>query len=102
MQWDNGENMGFFSKLKEGLTKTKENLIGKIDKMLAGFMECATHGVPTIAYLEAVLKGTGKKKTPVKVLQAQNFPQRDYSDVNDSMMDNLAKEIAAFNAGQAG
>ncbi|MBE7065791.1 MAG: signal recognition particle-docking protein FtsY [Ruminococcaceae bacterium] len=29
--------MGFFSKLKEGLSKTKENLIGKIDKMLAGF-----------------------------------------------------------------
>ncbi|MBQ8827925.1 MAG: signal recognition particle-docking protein FtsY [Clostridia bacterium] len=29
--------MGFFSKLKEGLKKTKENFIGKVDKMLAGF-----------------------------------------------------------------
>lgn len=29
--------MGFFDKLKSGLAKTKENLIGKIDKMLAGF-----------------------------------------------------------------
>jgi len=29
--------MGFFDKLKHGLAKTKENLIGKIDKMLAGF-----------------------------------------------------------------
>ena len=29
--------MGFFSKLKEGLKKTKENFIGKVNKMLAGF-----------------------------------------------------------------
>lgn len=29
--------MGFFDKLKNGLAKTKENLIGKIDRMLAGF-----------------------------------------------------------------
>ena len=73
-----------------------------LDKMLAGFMECATHGVPTIAYLEAVLKGSGKKKPAVKVLPAQNFPQRDYTGVNDSLMDNLAKEIEAMKAGQAG
>ena len=29
--------MGFFDKLKQGLQKTKENFVGKIDKMLAGF-----------------------------------------------------------------
>lgn len=29
--------MGFFDKLKQGLKKTKENFVGKIDKMLAGF-----------------------------------------------------------------
>lgn len=73
-----------------------------LDKILASFMECATHGVPTIAYLEAVLKGTGKKKPAVKVLPAQNFPQRDYTGVDDSLMDNLAKEIEAMKAGQAG
>ena len=73
-----------------------------LDKMLAGFMECATHGVPTIAYLEAVLKGTGKKKPQMKILPAQAFPQRDYSQVDNNMMDSLAKEIEAMKAGEAG
>jgi hypothetical protein len=73
-----------------------------LEKMLAGFMECATHGVPTLAYLEAVLKGTGKKKPTVKVLPSQAFPQRDYSQVDGDMMDSLAKEIAAMKAGEAG
>jgi fused signal recognition particle receptor len=29
--------MGFFEKLKKGLTKTKENLIGKIDNAIKSF-----------------------------------------------------------------
>ena len=73
-----------------------------LEKMLAGFNECATHGVPTLAYLEAVLKGTGKKKPQMKVLPAQDFPQRDYSGVQDEMMGDLEKEIAAMKAGEAG
>lgn len=73
-----------------------------LEKMLVGFNECATHGAPTLAYLEAVLKGTGKKKPPVKVLPAQNFPQRDYSSVDNDMMSDLEKEIAAMKAGEAG
>jgi hypothetical protein len=73
-----------------------------LEKMLAGFNECATHGAPTIAYLEAVLKGTGKKKPQMKVLPAQDFPQRDYSGVQDNMMSDLEREIAAMKAGEAG
>ena len=73
-----------------------------LEKMLAGFNECATHGAPTIAYLEAVLKGTGKKKPQMKVLPAQDFPQRDYSGVQDDMMSDLEREIAAMKAGEAG
>ena len=73
-----------------------------LEKMLAGFNECATHGAPTLAYLEAVLKGTGKKKPQMKVLPAQDFPQRDYSGVDDEIMANLAKEIKAMKAGEAG
>jgi hypothetical protein len=69
-----------------------------LDKMLAGFMECATHGVPTIAYLDAVLKGSGKRK-PVKVLPAQDFPQRDYSGIDEDIMSNLARNIAEFQKG---
>lgn len=73
-----------------------------LEKMLSGFNECATHGAPTIAYLEAVLKGTGKKKPQMKVLPAQDFPQRDYSGVQDDMMSDLEREIAAMKAGEAG
>jgi len=73
-----------------------------LEKMLSGFNECATHGAPTIAYLEAVLKGTGKKKPQMKVLPAQDFPQRDYSGVQDNMMSDLEREIAAMKAGEAG
>lgn len=73
-----------------------------LEKMLAGFNECATHGAPTLAYLEAVLKGTGKKKPQMKVLPAQDFPQRDYSGVQDEMMGDLEREIAAMKAGEAG
>lgn len=73
-----------------------------LEKMLAGFNECATHGAPTLAYLEAVLKGTGKKKPQMKILPAQDFPQRDYSGVQDDMMSDLEKEIAAMKAGEAG
>ena len=35
----------------------------------------------------------------VKVLPAQNFPQRDYSDVNEQIMSDLAAEVAEFNKG---
>ena len=73
-----------------------------LEKLLAGFNECATHGAPTLAYLEAVLKGTGKKKPQMKVLPAQDFPQRDYSGVQDDMMSDLEREIAAMKAGEAG
>ena len=70
-----------------------------LDKMLAGFMECANHGAMTLAYLEAVLKGTGKKKPQMKVLPAQDFQQRDYSDVDDEIMNSLAKEVEQFSKG---
>lgn len=73
-----------------------------LEKMIAGFNKCASHGAPTLAYLEAVLKGTGKKKPQMKILPAQDFPQRDYSSVDNDMMSDLEKEIAAMKAGEAG
>jgi hypothetical protein len=64
-----------------------------LEKMLNGFNECATHGAPTIAYLEAVLKGTGKKKPQMKVLPAQQYDQRDYSGVQAELMRQQDREI---------
>ncbi|MBQ1779374.1 MAG: hypothetical protein IIZ93_14565 [Acidaminococcaceae bacterium] len=60
-----------------------------MEKMLSGFNECATHGAPTLAYLEAVLKGTGKKKPVVSVLPAQDYHQRDNSDAQEAAFERM-------------
>ena len=65
-----------------------------LEKTLDGIRECATHSASSIAYLSAVLKGGPKMQKPMVV--AQDFPQRDYTDVNSQMMDSLAKEIEAM------
>lgn len=64
-----------------------------LDKMLAGFNECATHGATNLAYLEAVLKGSGKKKEPKKTVIAQNYEQRDYESVVDDIERQQAERI---------
>ena len=63
-----------------------------LSKMLDGIKSCSEHGAVNLAYLRAVLKGEPKKPKVV----AQDFQQRDYSGVQDEMMDSLAREIAAF------
>ena len=67
-----------------------------LEKMLTGFNECATHGAPNLAYLEAVLKGTGKKKPQMKVLPAQQYDQRDYSEVQAELMAEQAREMEEY------
>ena len=67
-----------------------------LQKMLDGLKSCSEHGAATLAYLRAVLRGTPKKQK--SKVEAQNFPQRDYSDVDSNMMDSLAREIAEMNA----
>ena len=69
-------------------------------KVLDGLKSCSEHGVPTLAYLRAVLKGE-PKKSKARVV-AQDFPQRDYSDVDGKLMDSLAKEIADMKSREVG
>lgn len=66
-----------------------------LEKMLAGLVECATHGASNLAYLEAVLKGNGRKK-PVKIVPAQQYEQRDYAGVQDEVQADLDREMAEF------
>ena len=73
-----------------------------LEKMLTGFNECATHGAPTIAYLEAVLKGTGKKKPQMKVLPAQQYDQRDYSGVQAELMAEQDREMEEYMKKESG
>lgn len=67
-----------------------------LEKVLDGLRSCSEHGVANLAYLRAVLKGELKKTKPMVI--AQDFQQRDYSDVDSQMVNDLAREIAEFNA----
>ena len=62
-----------------------------LEKVLDGFKACVTHGATNLAYLEAVLKGSPRKSKPT--VPAQNFEQRDYSNVQDELTADLARQI---------
>lgn len=68
-----------------------------LQKVLDGIDSCVKHGAPNLAYLEACMKD---KPKPGKVLNAQNFQQRDYSSVDDELKQKLAEEMAAFKESQ--
>ena len=52
------------------------------EKTVHGIGECVRHSAPTLAYLEAVLKGTGKKKPPST--DSKTYQQRDYTGEQDT------------------
>jgi len=64
-----------------------------LQKMLSGLMECANHGAPNLAYLEAVLKGS--RKPQMKVLPAQQYSQRDYSNEQEEAMLRMISGVQA-------
>ena len=68
-----------------------------LEKVLDGLRSCSEHGATNLAYLRACLSGTKKKEKPK--VNAQDFPQRDYSSVDGDMMSQLAREIADFKRG---
>ena len=68
-----------------------------LQKVLDGIDSCVKHGAPNLAYLEACMKD---KPKPGKVLNAQNFQQRDYSSVDDELKAQLAADMAEFKASQ--
>ncbi len=65
-----------------------------LEKVLEGMKSCVEHGAPNLAYLKACMSDRPKKEKPKVV--AQDFQQRDYSGVQDEMMENLAREVEAF------
>ena len=69
-----------------------------LEKMLDGFKSCVKHGAVNLAYLEAVLKGKPRKPK----VTAQDFEQRDYSDVQGDLMDSTAREVAEFLSKEVG
>ena len=92
---DAAEDAGF---LKSNSVRAKLlNLyaVHGLDKMLSALDSCVKHSAPNIAYLEAVLKGEPKKpKPPDKPrVVAQDYEQRDYSGVQDELMERQRAEI---------
>ena len=57
------------------------------DKTVRGIGECVRHSAPTLAYLEAVLKGTGKKKPPPA--DSPTYRQRDYTGEQDTAVTHM-------------
>ena len=61
-------------------------------KVIDALGECSRHGAPNLAYLEAVLKGDGKKRKE----QKDQYEQRDYGGEDDEavarMMDRMRRE----------
>lgn len=62
-----------------------------MDQMLNAINECVTHSAPNLAYLTAVLKGTGKKqKTDARDIH--NYDQRDYSKAQDEAIKRMMED----------
>ena len=61
------------------------------DKILNAISECVRYGVTNLAYLEAVLKGGPKKSKPR--VSAQDFEQRDYTDVQKQIEEETAQHV---------
>ena len=59
--------------------------------MLKAFESCVKHSAPNLAYLEACLKDAPKKEK-AKVA-AQDYEQRDYSDVNRQLLEETENHV---------
>ena len=76
---DAAQNAGFKSTPAERAGLLNLYAAHGLDKMIAGIGECVTHSAPNLAYLTAVLNGTGKKKAN-DATDVHGYAQRDYSN----------------------
>ena len=74
---DAAQNAGFKGSPSERAGLLNLYAMYGTEKVLAGIQECVTHAAPNLAYLTAVLKGTGKKKADAR--DPHGYEQRDYS-----------------------
>ena len=75
---DAAQNAGFKSTPAERAGLLNLYAAHGLDRMIAGIGECVTHSAPNLAYLTAVLNGTGKKKAG-NATDVHGYEQRDYS-----------------------
>ena len=87
---DAAEDAGFKCSTSERASLLKFYAEYGLDKMLAGFESCVKHSAPNLAYLEACLKGSPKKAK----VNAQDYEQRDYSEIDADIKRRQAERIA--------
>lgn len=87
------EDAGFMksNSVRAGLLKLYSEY--GLEKMLAGFESCVKHSAANLAYLEACLKDKPKKQKAR--VAAQEYEQRDYSEVQDDVIDEQQKDFEA-------
>ena len=67
-----------------------------LQKMIDAIGQCAEHGATTLAYLQAVLTGKPKAAKPAKAVVAQQYGQRDYTDVQAELIAEQNREMEEF------
>lgn len=65
-----------------------------LQKMLDGLKSCSEHGAANLAYLRAVLRGEPRKEKPK--VTAQQYEQRDYTGMQDTLSEQQDAEIMEF------
>ena len=64
-----------------------------LERVLQAIGSCVKHSAPNLAYLEACLKGEPKKPKRKQTVVAQDFEQRDYTDVQRQLEEETAKQV---------
>ena len=75
---DAAQDAGFKSSPAERAGLLNLYAVHGLEKMISGIGECVKHSAPNLAYLEAVLKGSPKKKS--SATDIHGYSQRDYSN----------------------
>ena len=88
---DAAEDAGFLNSNSVRAKLLKLYADNGLERMLKAFESCVKHGAPNLAYLEACLKDA-PKKAKVRVA-AQDFEQRDYTDVQKRLEDETANRV---------
>lgn len=83
---DAAQNAGFKSSPAERAGLLNLYAVHGLEKMLNALNECVKHSAPNLAYLEAVLKGTGKKAS------SGSYEQRDYSGEQEEAMKRMMED----------
>lgn len=91
---DAAENAGFRCSPTERSNLIRIYAANGLEKVLSGIASCVKHGAPNLAYLEACMKDEPKKPraSPGKIISAQQYTQRDYSDEQADAMHRMIEQ----------